>query len=63
MKLSIDIETYSAVDLTRSTVYKYTEDPSFQILLFGYSINDGPVTVLDLTKERIPDDILSMLTD
>ena len=63
MKLSIDIETYSTVDLTRSTVYKYTEDPSFQILLFGYSINDGPVTVIDVTKDPIPDDILSMLTD
>lgn len=63
MILSIDIETYSTVDLSRSTVYRYSEDPSFEILLFGYSINDGPVTVIDVTREPIPDELISMLTD
>ena len=63
MILSIDIETYSAVDLTRSTVYRYAEDPSFEILLFGYAIDDEPVTVLDLTKEPLPYEIIRMLSD
>ena len=63
MVLSIDIETRSAVDLTRSTVYRYAEDPSFQILLFGYALNDDPVTVIDVTKEGIPYDIIQMLHD
>ena len=45
MKLSIDIESFSDVDLTKSGVYKYAESPNFEILLFGYSVNDGPVQV------------------
>jgi DNA polymerase len=61
MILSIDIETYSAVDLTRSTVYRYSEDPSFEILLFGYAIDDGPVTVLDLTEKPLPPDLITMI--
>ena len=63
MILSIDIETYSAVDLMKSTVYRYSEDPSFRILLFGYAVDDDPVTVIDVTREEIPGGILSMLTD
>ena len=63
MILSIDIETFSNVDLTRSTVYRYSEDPSFQILLFGYAIDDEPVTVIDVTQEKIPLDIIRMLLD
>ena len=63
MILTIDLETYSAVDLTRSTVYRYSEHPSFRILLFGYAVDDDPVTVIDLTKEPIPEDVLRMLTD
>ena len=62
MILSIDIETYSPVDLSRSTVYRYAEHPDFQILLFGYAIDDGPVTVIDVTKEPIPRDIILLLT-
>ena len=46
MKLSIDIESYSETDLTRTGVYRYAEDPSFEVLLFGVSVDDGPVTVL-----------------
>ena len=63
MILSIDIETYSAVDLTRSTAYRYAEDKSFQLLLFGYAIDNDPVTVIDVTKDPIPQHIVDMLTD
>ena len=64
MKLSIDIETYSETDLTRTGVYRYSEDPSFEVLLFGVSMDDGPVTVYDLTKgDQIPPEILSALQD
>ena len=63
MKLWIDLETYSEVDLTKSTVYKYAEDPSFRILLFSYAVDDGPVQVLDLTQnDVIPGKVLQMLT-
>lgn len=63
-ELSIDIETYSPIDLARCGVYKYAEDPDFSILLFGYAVDDGEVKVVDLAKgERIPHDILLALTD
>lgn len=44
--LSIDIETYSIVDLAKCGVYKYTEASDFDILLFGYSVDGGPVQVV-----------------
>lgn len=63
-ELSIDIETYSPIDLARCGVYKYAEHPDFSILLFGYAVDDGEVKVVDLAKgERIPDEILLALTD
>lgn len=46
--LSIDIETFSTVDLNKSGVYAYAEDPDFQVMLFGYAWDDGPVQVVDL---------------
>ena len=62
--ISIDIETYSERDLSKSGVHPYSEDPSFEILLFGYSINYGPVEVVDLTAgEKIPEEILRALDD
>ena len=62
--LSIDIETYSDVPLQKSGVYRYCESPNFEILLFGYSADAGPVQVIDLTcGEKIPDDVLDALTD
>lgn len=62
--ISIDIETYSSVDLTKSGVYRYTEAPDFAVLLFGYSVDNGPVSVVDLAMgETIPLEILSTLTD
>lgn len=44
--LHIDLETYSSVDLAECGAYKYAESEDFEILLFGYAINDGPVNVL-----------------
>lgn len=62
--LSIDIETYSETALQKSGVYRYVEDPAFEILLFGYSIDSGPVQVVDLTcGEKIPEEVLSALRD
>ena len=46
--LSIDLETKSGTDLSKSGVYRYTEDPEFEILLFGYSVNGGEVSVIDV---------------
>ena len=62
--LSIDLETYSSVDLGKCGVYKYAESPDFEILLFGYAVDDGEVKVIDLAGgEPIPDEILAALTD
>lgn len=49
--LHIDIETYCEVDIAKSGVYPYAASPSFEVLLIGYALDDGPVCVLDLTKE------------
>ena len=63
-KLSIDLETYSSVDLGKSGVYKYAESEDFEILLFAYSIDDREVKVIDLANgEIIPEEILSALSD
>ena len=62
--LSIDIETYSSVDLSKCGVYRYTEAPDFAILLFGYSADGGDVHVIDLASgEKLPEEILNALTD
>lgn len=62
--MSIDIETYSSVNLAKCGVYKYTESPDFAILLFGYAVDGGPVRVIDLAQgETIPEEILEALTD
>ena len=63
-KLSIDLETYSSIDLGKSGVYKYAESEDFEILLSAYSIDDGEVKVIDLASgEVIPEEILSALSD
>lgn len=63
-KISIDIETYSDIDLTKCGVYKYVESPNFAVLLFGYSIDEGAVQVVDLANgEKIPDEVLAALED
>lgn len=62
--LSIDIETYSDVPLSKTGVYRYCESPDFEILLFGYSVNSGPVQVVDLAcGEKIPAEIIVALED
>lgn len=62
--ISVDIESYSSVNLQKAGVYKYAESNDFEILLFGYSIDGGEVQVVDLAKgEEIPGDILDALTD
>lgn len=62
--ISIDIETYSDVNLAKSGVYKYAESPAFEILLFGYAVDGGPVQVIDLAHgETVPEEILDALTD
>lgn len=62
--LSIDIETYSSVDLAKCGVYKYAESTDFEVLLFGYAVDGGEVNVVDLKAgETIPADVLDALTD
>ena len=62
--LSIDIETYSDVDLTKCGVYAYTDSPNFEVLLFGYAFDDEPVQVIDLASgERLSDEVTAALTD
>ena len=62
--LSIDLETRSSVDITKSGVYKYAESPDFSILLFGVSINKGPVTVYDLAcGDIVPEEVIAALPD
>ena len=62
--LSIDIETYSDIQLQKSGVYRYCESPNFEILLFAYSVDTGPVQVVDLAcGEKIPDEVIAALED
>ena len=62
--ISLDIETYSSVDLKKCGVFKYAESPDFEILLFGYSIDGDGVVVVDLAAgERIPPTIMDALRD
>ena len=61
--LSIDIETYSSAPLQKSGVYRYVEADDFEILLFGYSVDSGPVQVVDLAcGEHIPKEPTPMRT-
>ncbi len=62
--LSIDLETYSSVDLGKSSVYRYVESPDFDILLLGFSADGSQVQVVDLAKgEQIPPEIIDALSD
>lgn len=63
-EMSIDLETYSDVDISKCGAYKYAESDNFEILLFGVSIDGGEVQVFDLAcGNTIPDDILAALSD
>lgn len=60
--LSIDIETFSDIDLGKCGVYRYTDNPNFEILLFAYSIDEGPVELVDLASgEEIPEEIVEAI--
>ena len=62
--LSIDLETYSDQPLAKTGVYRYVESPDFEILLFAYSVDGGPVQQIDLAcGEKIPSEILCALED
>lgn len=62
--LSLDLETYSSIDLAKCGVYRYAESEDFEILLFAYSVNEGPVQVVDVAcGEEVPEEILAALTD
>ena len=63
-RLNVDIEVFCDIDLKKCGVYKYAESPNFEILLFGYSVDGGPVEVIDLANgEKIPEEILEALID
>ena len=62
--LSIDIETFSEASLSSTGVYRYAADPSFTILLFAYSIDAGPVQIVDLAQgEHLPAEVEAALSD
>src|SRR5699024_6391844 len=62
--ISIDIETFSSVNLSKAGVYKYAESGDFEVLLFAYSIDSGPAQVVDIALgEKIPDEVLKSLED
>ncbi len=60
--ISLDLETYSSVDIAKCGVYRYAESPDFEILLLSYSVNEGEIHTVDLARgEKIPEDILEAL--
>lgn len=61
--ISVDIETFSSVDITKSGLYKYVQSPDFSILLLAYSIDGGAVEIIDLTKTALPKNISDLLLD
>ena len=62
--LSLDLETFSDVDLQKCGVYKYAQSPNFEILLFGVSVNGGEVVVYDLAQgDTVSMKIVEALTD
>ena len=62
--LSIDIETFSDVDIKKSGLFKYCESPVFELLLFAYAYDFGDAHVVDLAQgEKIPDSVISDLNN
>lgn len=62
--MSIDIETYSDIDINKAGVYRYVDTDAFKILLFAYSVDGGPVQLIDLTRgDSIPKEIVKALSD
>ena len=62
--ISIDIESYSDIDINKAGVYRYVDTEEFKILLFAYSVDGGPVQLIDLTRgDSIPKEIVEALSD
>ena len=62
--LSIDLETYSDVNLKKAGLYRYVQSPAFEILLFAYSFDGAPTQVIDMAQgEEIPPEVIQALTD
>lgn len=62
--ISIDIESYSDIDINKAGVYRYVDTDAFKILLFAYSVDGGPVQLIDLTRgDSIPKEIVKALSD
>lgn len=62
--LSIDIETYSDIDLKKAGLYRYVQSPNFEILLFAYSWDGNPVQIVDLALgETLPGEVIAALAD
>lgn len=61
-QISIDIETYSSTNLNQTGVYRYADSNDFELLLFGYATDFGPVKVVDLTQgEKIPSQVIKAI--
>lgn len=64
MNISIDLETFSDVDISKGGVYRYAESDNFEILLFAYAVYGGEVVVVDMAQgEKIPENIINAITD
>ena len=62
--MGLDLETYSSAPLPKCGVYRYTDAPDFEVLLFSYAYDDGPVKTIDLAcGEQLPEDVLAALED
>ena len=62
--ISIDIESYSDIDINKAGVYRYVDSPEFKVLLFAYAVDGGEVQLIDLTRgERIPKEIVDALSN
>ena len=64
MNISIDLETFSDVDISKGGVYRYAESDNFEIMLFAYAVDGGEVVVVDMAQgEKIPENIINAITD
>lgn len=62
--ISLDLETYSDIDINKAGVYRYVDSPEFKILLFAYAVDGGEVQLIDLTHgERIPKEVVDALSN
>ncbi len=63
-KLSIDLETYSSIPIGKAGAFRYVDSDDFEILLFAYSLDNGPVQVIDVASgEVVPDWLVKALHD